>query len=141
DALVNAFFVRMDTNKDAKVSRAEAELASKSLFAKLDGNGDGVLAKAEVEAAALALRAQELADRYAKLDVDHDGRLTLEESKLPAAVFSRLDTNTDRAVTLPEFRAVLGAGGGRPPLDFERADTNRDGKVTLEESARAARER
>src|SRR5690349_3033527 len=94
-ALVNAFFERMDTNKDAQVTRLEAELASKSLFAKLDGNGDGEITKAEAESAARTMRKEELGAHFKTLDANRDGRLTVEEAKLPAAFFERLDTDKD----------------------------------------------
>jgi Ca2+-binding EF-hand superfamily protein len=141
EALVNAFFERMDTNKDAQVSRLEAELASKSLFAKLDGNGDGEITKAEADSAALAMRNEELAAHFKTLDANRDGRLTLEESKLPAAFFERVDADKNRAVTLEEFQAMPGMGGANHQLEFDRADLNHDGKVTREEGGRSAQER
>jgi len=140
DALVNAFFEHMDANKDAQVTRLEAELASKSLFAKLDANGDGEITKAEAESRARAMRKQELAAQFKALDANRDGQLTAEESKLPTALFERLDTDKDRNVTLEEFKAAPVMAGARQ-LEFERADLNHDGKVTREEGGRSARER
>lgn len=141
DALVNAFFEHMDTNKDAQVTRLEAELASKSLFAKLDGNADGEITKAEAESRALALRKQELGAHFKTLDASRDGRLTTEEAKLPAALFEGLDADKDRSLSLEEFQALPGMSGARPPLEFDRADLNHDGKVTREEGGRSAQER
>ncbi|HTV25859.1 MAG TPA: hypothetical protein VMG12_44485 [Polyangiaceae bacterium] len=141
DALVNAFFEHMDTNKDAQVTRLEAELASKSLFAKLDGNGDGEITKAEAEAGARAARSQEIAAQFKALDVNHDGRLTADESKLPPAAFQRLDTNKDHNLTLEELQAMPVMQGGRQQIEFERADLNHDGKLTRDESGRSAQER
>lgn len=140
-ALVNAFFERMDTNKDAQVTRLEAELASKSLFAKLDGNGDGEVTKAEAESAARTMRKEELAAHFKTLDANRDGRLTVEEAKLPAAFFERLDTDKDRNVSLEEFQAMPEMGAARQQLEFDRADLNHDGKVTREEGGRSAQER
>jgi len=141
DALVNAFFEHMDTNKDAQVTRLEAELASKSLFAKLDGNSDGEITKAEAESRTRALRKQELSTQFKALDASRDGQLTTEEAKLPPALFERLDADKDRNVTLDEFQSLPGMVGARPPLEFERADLNHDGKVTREEGGRSAQER
>jgi Ca2+-binding EF-hand superfamily protein len=141
DSLVHAFFEHMDTNKDAQVTRLEAELASKSLFAKLDANGDGEITKPEAESRAAALRKQELGAQFKTLDHDHDEQLTAEEAKLPAALFVRLDADKDRNLTLEEFRALPGMTGARPPLEFERADLNHDGKVTRDEGGRSAQER
>jgi Ca2+-binding EF-hand superfamily protein len=141
EALVNAFFERMDTNKDAQVSRLEAELASKSLFAKLDSNGDGEITKAEAESSARVVRQEELAAHFKTLDADRDGRLTLDESKLPAAFFERLDADKNRNVTLAEFQAMPEKSGASQQLEFDRADLNRDGKLTREEGGRSAQER
>jgi Ca2+-binding EF-hand superfamily protein len=141
DAIINAFFEHMDTNKDAQVTRLEAELASKSLFAKLDGNGDGEITKGEAESRARALRKQELTTQFGKLDASRDGQLTAEEAKLPAPLFERLDADKDRNVTLEEFQSLPGMFGARPPLEFERADLNHDGKVTRDEGGRSAQER
>jgi Ca2+-binding EF-hand superfamily protein len=141
EGLVNAFFERMDTNKDAQVTRLEAELASRSLFARLDGNGDGEITKAEAESAARAVRKEELAAHFKTLDANRDGRLTVEESKLPAAFFERLDADKDRSVTLEEFQAMPAMGGAKQQLEFDRADLNHDGKVTRDEGGRSAQER
>ena len=141
DALVNAFFEHMDTNKDAQVTRLEAELASKSLFAKLDGNSDGEITKAEAESRARALRKQEIGAQFKALDASRDGQLTAEEAKLPAPLFERLDADKDRNLTLDEFQTLPEVTGARQPLEFERADLNHDGKVTREEGGRSAQER
>jgi Ca2+-binding EF-hand superfamily protein len=141
EALVNAFFERMDTNKDAQVTRLEAELASRSLFAKLDGNGDGEITKAEAESAARAARKEELTAHFKTLDANRDGRLTVEEAKLPAAFFEQLDADKDRSVVLEEFQAMPEMGGARQQLEFDRADLNHDGKVTRDEGGRSAQER
>jgi len=141
DALVAAFFAHMDKNKDAQVTRLEAELASKSAFAKLDANGDGEITKAEVDASSRAARKKELAAHFESLDANRDGKLTPEESKLPAPLFERLDANKDKSVTAEEFQAVPLPEGGREQLEFERADVNHDGKVTRDEGGRSAKER
>jgi Ca2+-binding EF-hand superfamily protein len=140
-ALVDAFFARMDTNKDAQVTRLEAELSSKRLFAKLDGNGDGEITKAEAEAGASAMRKEEIAAHFKRLDANGDGLLTIEESKLPAAFFERVDTDKNRNVTPAELQAMPVTGGTQQQLEFERADLNHDGKVTRDEGGRSAQER
>ncbi len=141
DALVSHFFARMDTNKDDQVTRLEAELVGKSLFAKLDRNGDAEITKAEAESGARAMRQEELAAHFKTLDANRDGRLGVEEARMPAAFFERLDKNTDRSLTATEFQAMPDLQGNRPQLEFERADLNHDGKVTRDEGGRSTRER
>lgn len=46
-----AFFAKADTNKDGKVTRAEAQKMHEARFAKVDANGDGVITKEEAKAA------------------------------------------------------------------------------------------
>ncbi|MDY0330474.1 MAG: EF-hand domain-containing protein [Thiomonas sp.] len=62
-----------------------------------------------------ASRAQQvLAERFARADADHDGRLTLAEAKtgMPrvAQHFDRLDTNHLGYLTLDQLQAELQAG-------------------------------
>lgn len=139
-AFVNAFFDRMDTNKDGQVTRLEAELASKSLFAKMDANGDGEITKAEAEASANAQRRAELGAHLQAADANHDGRLTAEEAKLPPALFQRLDANADHALTLEELQAMPGPAAAHR-AEFDRSDANHDGKVTRDEGNRSSQER
>jgi hypothetical protein len=141
EALVSHFFARMDTNKDDQVTRLEAELVSKSLFAKLDGNGDSEITRAEAEAGTRAMRKEELAAHFKTLDASRDGRLTLEEAKLPLAFFERLDTDKDRNLSLNEFQSVPDGPGARQQFEFDRADRNHDGKVTRDEGGLSTRER
>lgn len=141
EALVNHFFERMDANQDGQVTRLEAELVSKSLFAKLDRNGDAEITLAEAESGARALRKEELAGHFKRLDESHDGRLTVEEAKLPAAFFERLDTDKDRNLVSAEFQAMPEVPGARQQFEFARADVNHDGKVTRDEGGRSTRER
>jgi Ca2+-binding EF-hand superfamily protein len=141
EALVSHFFARMDANKDDQVTRLEAELVSKSLFAKLDRNENGEITPAEAESGMRALRKEELAAHFKTLDASRDGRLTIEEAKLPAAFFGRLDKDKDSSLTSDEFQAMPEMPGARQQFEFERADLNHDGKVTRDEGGRSARER
>lgn len=141
EAIVSHFFARMDTNKDDQVTRLEAELVGKSLFAKLDRNGDAEITQAEAEAGTRAMRQEELAAHFKKLDANRDGRLGADEAQMPPAFFERLDKDKDRNLSSDEFLAMPDMQGNRQQFEFERADLNHDGKVTRDEGGRSTRER
>lgn len=137
EALATSFFERLDTNKDGKVARAEAEAAGQQFFDKLDANKDNEVSAQEADDGARVMREEELRERFKALDENGDGRLTLEEAKVPAMFFERLDTNHDKLATREEFQAVakLNPGGGE--MGFKRVDGNGDGKVTRAEATDA----
>lgn len=141
EALAASFFERLDTNKDGRVALAEAEAAAQQFFDKLDANKDNEVTSREADEGTRVMREEELAGRFKTLDKNGDGRLTLEEAKVPVTFFERLDTNHDKVATLEEFQAVakLNAGGGE--LGFKRVDGNADGKVTRAEATDAVSRR
>ena len=131
-------FEKMDENKDGKITREEAQAASKRLFDKLDQNADDTLTKAESESGARAIRNEELGARFDELDGDHDGRLTSAEAQVPPQVFQSLDTNKDKSLSKEEFLARPDFRAEHRDFEFNRADANHDGKVTREEADKAA---
>jgi len=101
---------------------------------KFDKDGDGALSLDEFRAA----RDAQIEQRFAQLDVNHDGKLTPDELKagprrLGAAWrdhTAKIDTNGDGAWSFPELQAV------RPDLtieQFNRLDKNGDGLITPDE--------
>lgn len=141
EALAASFFERLDTNKDGQVSRAEAEVAGQQFFDRLDANKDNEVTAQETDDGTRVMREEELGARFKTLDKNGDGRLTLEEAKVPVMFFERLDTNRDKVASREEFQAVakLNAGGGE--LGFRRVDGNGDGKVTRAEATEAVTRR
>lgn len=140
-AMADHFFERMDTDKDGRVTRAEAEAIERQLFDRIDANKDGAITRQESEEGTRALRAKELEMRFKALDGNADGRLTQPESKLPPAIFDRLDQDKDHALTQAEFLAQPDRRAKHRELEFEQADTNHDGKVTRGEAAERAKQR
>lgn len=81
EARVRARTMRLDTDHDGRISRAEFARRPQPAdgrpetddrgFARLDINGDGFLSAQEVDA--------RTAKRFARLDADHNGTVTPEE--------------------------------------------------------------
>jgi hypothetical protein len=145
-----------DPDLDSVVSRREAAKYYETRFGLLDEDRDGSIDEPEFLRAA-AVRSLHALDGFSKpqplafesVDVDGNGMLTPEEflranalrRTLAAAggmdarrqaLFERVDTNHDGALSLHEFMAT-------GTQDFRNSDANRDGKVTIWEFYGAAR--
>jgi hypothetical protein len=100
------FFERMDSNKDGKVTLAEAEALGKAKFTELDKNKDNVLAGDELKGPH---------PRFRRADSNGDGKVTLAEATAKGQeMFTRLDKNKDKILTRDEMASgARGHGKGR----------------------------
>ena len=106
-------FVKMDTNKDGKVSADEHAAGAKQMFDAMDANKDGKVTAAEMQAARLRITGQKAkksdmsaADKIKVVDKDGDGVLAAEEHAVGSrAMFEKMDTNKDGFLTKDELAA------------------------------------
>lgn len=112
------------------------ERSMRMSFEQIDANADGQITRAEID----DLRAE----RFAKVDADGDGGLSLDELTREATenaadraekMMKRLDANADGTLSPEEL-----GGASRATRLFDRVDRNDDGIVTKAEFD-AAKER
>jgi Ca2+-binding EF-hand superfamily protein len=122
DRFVARLLERLDTDKDGRISRAEARGPLAENFDRFDTNKDGFLDTVELRRAAARIlanrggrpggpgeRAPAAGPDFDALDLNADGRLTREELKgTPYADhFDEIDTNKDGKIDRKEFEAYL----------------------------------
>jgi Ca2+-binding EF-hand superfamily protein len=118
DRRVNDILDRMDSNKDGKISKAEARGPIADNFDRIDANKDGFIDKDELRrfvARNMAAgggpggAAAATGPDFDALDKNADGRLTREELKGTqwADRFDEIDTNKDGKIDKKEFAAYL----------------------------------
>lgn len=117
-----------------------SDTATRASRVALDANGDGFVDRAE------AAGKPRLAQRFAQLDRNADGRLSKEE--MPArgshgkhgggrAMMEQVDTDKDSRIS----RAEANAAGGKLAENFARMDVNKDGYIDAADRQQRARER
>ena len=102
-----AHLEEIDTDKNGKISKAEANAAREKHFMEADADGNGSVSFEEF---------QTMTEKRRKLRLKHK--------------FERSDKNNDGVLTADEL-------GGRHADLFERMDTNGDGEVSKEERRKA----
>jgi Ca2+-binding EF-hand superfamily protein len=110
----DAEFMKMDTNKDGKISADEHAAAAKQMFDTMDANKDGKVTAAEMEAAHERVTGRKAtksdmsaAEKIKVIDTDGDGVLTAEEhARGSRAMFEKMDADKDGFLTKDEWAAV-----------------------------------
>jgi Ca2+-binding EF-hand superfamily protein len=101
-------FDYLDVNGNGSIERNEWD-GGRDAFDRLDTKRDGTLTRAEVNTGASTARASTLNS----LDINRDGRLTLNEWPWSHRSFDQQDVNGDGAVARDEFRGGAVAATGR----------------------------
>lgn len=134
DGMLPSFLADFDTNGDGRIDEEERQAiievrkaAREERRAEIDTDGDGAISEEEREAARDALRQRIMERRRSKFNelAGEDGLLSLGEfSSMPhmshvsdeikAAIFARLDKDSDGSVTFEEFTARLRMHRPRP---------------------------
>lgn len=105
-AMMAERMAEMDTNKDGKISKAEAEAVRLKSFNAMDADRNGVVSTAEMKAARQAIMAQQNRKMRGmdRLDANDDGQITKAEAlAAPYGMFDRLDVNKDGVVDQSEM--------------------------------------
>lgn len=145
-----ALMSKLDTDQDGKITREEWRGKTEK-FDKLDADGNGVIEAAELAPKKGAtdrakkpdgrdFSAEGVKNRFASLDKDQDGELTMDDG-LGEAMLMNMDADNSGGVSLAEFQAAVEKARGvqnqrrrgNAKRMLRRFDTDKDGKVSRDE--------
>ena len=142
-------FQGMDRNNDGVISRVEWRGNDQS-FRNQDWNGDGILSGEEVRPGGrrqtwnqdwnrdgrVDNQDTQIAQRFRGYDMNNDNRVAANEWPAEQRLFTRLDANRDRFLSIQEYTTGAGfrldAQGG-PTHRFSNIDLNRNGWIARSE--------
>ena len=109
----DVMFDQLDADADGKVTAEEIAAARQARVTGLDANADGLISATELAARTMEgmqARADAMAARrIAAQDVDGDGMLSAAElatPPMPVAMFERMDSDKDGAISQAEYDAA-----------------------------------
>lgn len=146
-------FVKMDTDKDGKLSLAEFKAGEhprgnvEKLFNVKDADKDGFLTKEELCSKGMGhekCSMMKCDECFVKMDADKDGKISLAEFKTiehpggnPEKLFKLKDADKDGSLTKEELCSKGMMHENRPMMrcedNFAKMDTDKDGKLSLAE--------
>jgi len=101
-----AQFNTRDANRDGWLTRAESRMAAGE-FERFDANRDNQISRYEFDTVATASKRPPDYDRFATVDLNHDGWLVRSEWHGAEDGFSRLDSNRDNRLSRLEYDAEV----------------------------------
>lgn len=138
------YLMKLASENDGAVTRAQAEAAIAGQFALIDADGDGLITQDEMRAYNEARRAEmqarraeraaergtERRERRGRAEMDPERLAAYQERRAEraAARWAEIDTDGDGGLSLAEYTAARIKA-------FDRLDANSDGIVTAEEIA------
>lgn len=135
-----AMFARMDANNDGTVNEADRAARKAAMFDRLDANRDGSITKAEM-ATAHAARADKRDGRKAQRAADRPAMTDAQKAERRDAMFARIDTDGNDAVSRAEFDAMQGMRDGKMGKRGGKAMARKDGAVDRQAFVARALER
>lgn len=99
-------FASIDTNRDGWITRSESRMNTAE-FGRFDTNNDNRISRFEFESAASRNEPSSSYDRFAIVDVNHDGWLARSEWRGSETGFNRLDANRDNRLSRAEYDAEV----------------------------------
>jgi Ca2+-binding EF-hand superfamily protein len=99
-----AQFSSFDVNRDGWLTRPESRMTSIE-FDRFDANRDNRISRSEFDNVAGAADPSTYYDRFAVVDVNHDGWLTRSEWRGTETTFTRLDSDRDNRLSRTEYDA------------------------------------
>jgi len=131
-------FAAFDVNKDGKIGPTEFK-GPKKAFAWLDTDRDGYVTHSEATRGYLTIVGRMTIEQRIKafkdMDANKDGKVSMDEYTGPARAFARIDVNHDGVITSEESRNTFRKSVGRfvVALRFRALDTNHDGVISAAE--------
>ena len=96
----------IDANRDGWVTRSESRMSSTE-FDRFDVNRDNRISRAEFDNVVTASDPSTYYDRFATVDLNHDGWLVRSEWRGTEAGFTRLDRDRDNRISRTEYDAEV----------------------------------
>ncbi len=127
-AAADAVFTKMDANADGTLNDSDKAAMLAKRFAAIDTDKNGAISQAEFMAAYEMLSERRMSRREKRMEHRKMGKRYAREGGRDGRmdIMARADSNGDKAISGPEFRAAAEAR-------FAKADTNKDGRITPDE--------
>ena len=127
-AAADAHFAMMDANADGTLNDSDKTAMLAKRFAAIDTDKNGAISQAEFMAAHEMLGERRMSRREKRMEHRKMGKHHKREGGRDGRmdIMARADSNGDKAISQPEFRAAAEAR-------FAKADTNKDGRITPDE--------
>jgi Ca2+-binding EF-hand superfamily protein len=127
-AAADAYFAMLDANADGTLNKGDRAAILAKRFAAVDTDKNGAISQPEFIAAHEMLGKRRADRREKRMERSKMGKRHARAGGRDGRmdIMGRADSNGDKAISQPEFRAAAEAR-------FAKADTNNDGSITPDE--------